>query len=334
MKKPTVSVVIPIYNTAKFLPRCLDSVLNQSFQDFEIIAVNDESPDNADKILAQYAKRHPSIKIITQKNGGLAAAKNTGLGHARGEFVYFLDSDDFIHPQLFEITVGLARRHNADMITFVWDKKLEKWNGKNPESFPQFKKYESIDEIPILISDDPIARISKPRYQFAMYFKNWTRLIKRDLIDCTPHISGIIMCEDLMRTAFMLGANPRIRTVFTRENLAFYSEFQQSITNARFTVRHIASCRAAYDVVYGAFDKTRNAAHKNKFTSCFFNDARTMYKRIQRQPVEDRAQLMAHFSQWLLDMDSRGWLRLGKLSVTRVLWLWRFKRLAARAAAS
>lgn len=100
---PKISVVIPVYNVGKYLARCLDSVINQTFKDIEIICINDCSPDNSAEILQEYAEKESKIKIVNRKeNGGLSAARHSGLDVAGGEYIYFLDSDDWIELDFLE----------------------------------------------------------------------------------------------------------------------------------------------------------------------------------------------------------------------------------------
>ena len=96
---PAVSIIIPVYNVEKYLRRCLDSVLGQTFPDWEAICVNDGSPDGSRAIVEEYAKADPRFILYDKPNGGLSDARNFGLSKAGGEYVVFLDSDDFIHPQ-------------------------------------------------------------------------------------------------------------------------------------------------------------------------------------------------------------------------------------------
>ena len=100
-----VSVIIPCYNVEKYLPRCLDSIINQTFKSIEIICVNDGSPDNSLKILEKYAKKDDRIRIINKKNGGLSSARNAGIPEARGFFINFIDSDDWIDVTTIEKAV-------------------------------------------------------------------------------------------------------------------------------------------------------------------------------------------------------------------------------------
>lgn len=95
-KQPQISVIIPVYRVEKYLSECLNSVLGQTFQDFEVVCINDGSPDNCDKILSFYAGRDKRIKVFKQQNQGLSGARNTGLDKATGKYVFFLDSDDTI----------------------------------------------------------------------------------------------------------------------------------------------------------------------------------------------------------------------------------------------
>ncbi len=123
---PEISVVIPVYNVEAFLPRCLDSVLNQTFQDFEIVCVNDASPDNSAKILNQYQQEFPQVKVFThQTNKGLGEARNTGVKHAKGKYVCFLDSDDYLKED-FLFTYDQAMDEKTDLVIGGYIKVLDK----------------------------------------------------------------------------------------------------------------------------------------------------------------------------------------------------------------
>lgn len=112
-----VSVIIPVYNAEKYLPKCLDSVLNQTLKEIEVICVNDKSPDNCNKILKNYAKKDPRILVINhQENKGTSAARNTGLNAAKGEYIRFCDDDDTMNPRACEISYRKAKDENADIL--------------------------------------------------------------------------------------------------------------------------------------------------------------------------------------------------------------------------
>ena len=99
---PKISVIVPVYNVEKYLARCLDSIINQTLADIEIICINDGSTDNSLEILNDYAKKDSRIKIIDQTNAGLSCARNAGMQIAQGEYIGFVDSDDWIDLDFYE----------------------------------------------------------------------------------------------------------------------------------------------------------------------------------------------------------------------------------------
>lgn len=111
-----VSVIIPIYNVEKYLRECLDSVINQTLQDIEIICVNDGSTDNSLEILKKFAQKDKRIKVINQKNSGAAVARNIGIELAQGEFLAILDSDDIYKKEMLEIMYARATSTNSDIV--------------------------------------------------------------------------------------------------------------------------------------------------------------------------------------------------------------------------
>ena len=99
---PLVSIIIPVYNTAKYLPNCLDSIINQSYCNLEIIIIDDGSTDDSYKIAKKYASKDPRIKLVHQKNSGQSSARNKGLSLSKGNFIAFVDSDDKVNKKFIE----------------------------------------------------------------------------------------------------------------------------------------------------------------------------------------------------------------------------------------
>lgn len=116
MIQPKVSVIVPIYNVEKYLDECMTSLLNQTLRDIEIIMVDDESPDNCPKICDDYASKDKRVKVVHKKNGGLGFARNSGLDVAKGEYVAFIDSDDFIDLNMMEHLYSVAKEYDADEV--------------------------------------------------------------------------------------------------------------------------------------------------------------------------------------------------------------------------
>ena len=115
MTKPKVSVIVPVYNTEKYLERCLDSIMKQTLKEIEIIIVDDGSKEACALLCDEIAKWDSRIKVIHKKNGGLGFARNTGIKEANGEYIGFVDSDDYIEPLMYERLYGAAVKCNADL---------------------------------------------------------------------------------------------------------------------------------------------------------------------------------------------------------------------------
>ena len=115
---PIISVIVPIYNVEYYLYRCVDSVLAQTFTDFELILVDDGSPDNCGNICDEYAEKDNRIYVIHKKNGGLSDARNAGLDVAKGDYIIFVDSDDYIESDLLEKAVSVLKKHPEALVCY------------------------------------------------------------------------------------------------------------------------------------------------------------------------------------------------------------------------
>ena len=122
--KPLISIIIPVYNVEKYLADCLDSLVNQTMSDIEIICVNDGSKDNSLAILEDYAKREKRIVLLNQPNSGVSVARNNALKQVRGEYYMFVDSDDWIDANACEVAYNCAIKENADCLMFSYVKEF------------------------------------------------------------------------------------------------------------------------------------------------------------------------------------------------------------------
>lgn len=118
MAKPRISIIVPVYNSERYLPACLDSLVSQSFDDIEIICINDGSTDGSLSVLESYAKRDQRIRIISQKNGGVSEARNRGIEESTGEYVLFVDSDDMLLQTACEELIAVAKGDGSDIVCF------------------------------------------------------------------------------------------------------------------------------------------------------------------------------------------------------------------------
>ncbi len=111
-----VSVIVPVYNVEEYIEKCLESLVHQTLTDLEIIVVNDGSPDNSEKIIKKYEKKYKNIKYLVKENGGLSDARNFGLKYAKGEYIAFLDSDDYVSEEMYQMMYIKAKSEDFDMV--------------------------------------------------------------------------------------------------------------------------------------------------------------------------------------------------------------------------
>ena len=163
-----VSVIVPVYNVEDYIEKCLNSLVNQTLEDIEIIIVNDGSKDNSENIIKSFLSRYPQkIKYLKKENGGLSDARNYGIPYATGEYIAFLDSDDYVELDTYENMYNLAKKENSDMVecNFIWEypKKIKIDIGKKYSG-----KHEMIEKIRVVAWNKLIKRqvIEKSKIQF------------------------------------------------------------------------------------------------------------------------------------------------------------------------
>lgn len=217
MENSLVTIIIPVYKVEKYIRRCVDSVLTQSYQNLQIILVDDGSPDNCGRICDSYMKKDARVKTIHQPNGGLSIARNTGLEYALGEFIYFLDSDDYIAPDTIETMVRLADEHHADIVMAGHNRvEADGYIHCDSKNWPDLHSTEAIKKA-ILVNDIP---------NFA-----WGKLYRKNLWD-NYRFPEHVLVEDMYIVAFVFYKANRI--FVTPQPFYYYSnESSGSIMRGR-----------------------------------------------------------------------------------------------------
>lgn len=212
---PEISVIVPVYNTAPYLPACLDSLLAQTFPDFEAILVDDGSTDESPRILASYAEKDARFRVLTRPNGGLSAARNTGIAAASGVYLAFLDSDDVLDPAFLEKLFRRAKTERLDVVvcdfTYVYP------NGRRVPAPTRHRV--SIDAAREYVISEPMAPV---------------RLVYRSLFDGVSFREGTLY-EDLELTPYFAALTRKIG--FVDEPLYDYVRREGSITGSAFSPR-------------------------------------------------------------------------------------------------
>lgn len=169
-KNPEISIIIPVYNVEPYIRKCLNSIKAQTFTDYEAIIVDDSSPDGSIKIASEFAASDPRFKIITRKNGGLSAARNTGIEHSKGKYIAFLDSDDFVAPTYLEKLYNACEENNADMSYCGFTYYLYKSGFKKKQLF--------IVKDCVMEHDEAVSRIISDH---GLHSYAWNKLYKRTI---------------------------------------------------------------------------------------------------------------------------------------------------------
>jgi len=206
---PKVSIIVPVYNVEKYLRKCLDSLVNQTLKDIEIIIINDSSPDNSDLIIKEYEEKYPDIiKSYLKPNGGIANTRNFGLSKVTGEYFGFLDSDDYAKLDMFEKLYQSAKENDSDMVVsnFIW-----KYDDKEVNH----------QEGPYKAGKDVFEHI---------FTALWNKIYRTETIRQSQ-----VLFPDGLRyedTSFLYRIIPSIKTVsFVDEYFVYYVQRQGSITH-------------------------------------------------------------------------------------------------------
>lgn len=226
---PKVSIIVPVYKVEAYLPVCLESISSQTFQDFELILVDDGSPDNCGAMCEEYAAQHPNTRVIHQANAGLSEARNNGVKIARGEYVTFIDSDDFVSPDYLEYLLALAEKYDAEVSCGTC---LSFFDGETPH------RPEAEDHTGILPAGQALSDICYGKFHIFACAK----LYRRELAEKYPYPAGQLY-EDTATTYKIVGAAGHM--AYGLRIIYYWRQRSGSITHAAIDERHFFGITAA-----------------------------------------------------------------------------------------
>ncbi len=181
-----LSIIVPVYKVEKYLKRCLDSILAQTYKNIEVILIDDGSPDNSGAICDEYALKDNRIRVFHIDNNGVSSARNFGLKKAKGEYIGFVDSDDYIAPEMYEVLVKNLEENNADISICGFSQ--EDVNGK-------FYRYWKEDITINLSTDEQIECLLENRYYRCSI---WDRIFKKEVLNNVSFPKDIKIYEDML----------------------------------------------------------------------------------------------------------------------------------------
>lgn len=222
---PLISIIVPVYKVEDYLGKCIESILSQSITNFELILIDDGSPDKCGDICDHYANIDSRIKVIHKRNEGLSAARNSGLDIAKGEYVGFVDSDDWIDENMYGTLMGLLIDNDGDIAqcefirTFDENEKVD--NSKN-NTIETFNNFEALKN---LYSEKAISTVV-----------SWNKLYRRDLFEYIRFPVGKLH-EDEFTTHKLLYKSRKL--VYTSKVFYYYRQTPNSIMNSKFNKKRL-----------------------------------------------------------------------------------------------
>ena len=307
-----ISVIIPIYNVEKFLPRCLDSVIKQSFSNIEIICINDGSTDKSGKILAKYAADDPRFLVITQENQGLSVSRNNGLEVASGNYVFFLDADDYLHPQALEIFYKTAQKSECPVVISSTFCRL----GKDSLNS---KKYDT-ENLPFQICCRPLCDLYKHRLISAVV---WNKLFRTSAIRRFRFIEGIYY-EDWPFSTCVFANIPRFAAI--DEKLYLYNTTSPSIVRSSFSIKKIQDYIHGIRHIYNYFKACDNPEQWNIVRKKRISRSLKMILSKITKSTENKNELEQYFLKEYLKLKNEGIISFydltlkSKIRLLRVFW--------------
>ncbi|MBQ8828181.1 MAG: glycosyltransferase family 2 protein [Clostridia bacterium] len=264
MNNPLVSIIVPVYKVEKYIKRCLDSIIGQSYRNIEIILIDDCSPDKCPEICDEYSAKDKRIKVIHKENGGVSSARNAGMEDAKGEFIMFVDSDDYVSGDFCEKAVSAALRSDADVVVFDYKRvdengiEVKKINRPCPVRIPS-------DET-VWTASEFCKRVVSADSEVCGYL--WNKLIRKSIIGDLRFDKVFPVCEDLV---FMQNIAAKTnKAVCIPDVLYFYVTNMQGATNSG-ELSGIYELNARNEVLFSVIQNFRE--HKDMATADFADSA-------------------------------------------------------------
>ncbi len=294
-----ISVIIPVYNVEEYLRECIDSVLSQTYENYEIILVDDGSTDNSGKICDGCAEKNNKVTVVHKENGGLSDARNTGLSLAKGEYIYFLDSDDYIIPETFAELVSVIKKDNSDFVFFDAKSFEDSNKGFNIEQrYVRKKKYETAkgEEVLMKLLDNKEYHSSVP----LCFIKK--ELLEKEKLD---FITGIFYEDTIFTYKLFMLANS---VSYCSKSLYHRRYRNASIMTTKKNKKYFDSICRVYEEV-SDFSEKENIVHlevaQKYIARCAFNVFNN-YEKLNREDKNNSKKQLKEIKNIILKDDAYG----------------------------
>lgn len=286
-----ISVIIPVYNVEKYLEKCIDSVINQSYSDLEIILVNDGSTDSSGKMCKKYSEIDNRIKVINKKNGGLSDARNKGLDIATGEYIAFLDSDDWVDINLYKNLYYLISKYNADISVCNFKR-----------VYLEDDKLSDVEEkIEVYTNTEAIEQIYYESEKSTQTIIVWNKLYKKHILKDMRFPKGKIHEDEFLTPLLLYRAT---KVVYTNKQLIYYRQVQGSIMNSSFSIKRL-------DYLYALENRNKFLKEKNlnelylKGVMLQIKNIIDYYYLIKESNMENKINILIKLKKDLIDIRDK-----------------------------
>lgn len=319
--QPRISVIVPVYCAERYLPRCVESLQNQTYPDYEIWLVDDGSPDGCPALCDAYAKKDARVHVLHTENGGVSAARNLGAQAARGAYIVFVDADDYVDSKMLTHLVETQKTYGAELsicgVAFVDEA------GKRLPPYPA----------PTRCAMKPAQALEAMLYQTVFYTSPWGKLIPTALVRAYPFPLGV-RYEDMATTYLWLANAARIAV--DTEPLYAYVQHKESFMGRAFHAERLVqldTSDAVYDYIAAHFSEILPAARARRFSAYAQVLLQMPQDRTQYADAHERILRVLRASAGAVARDSKcrkkdriaaAAFRLGGERLLR--WLWRVRR--------
>lgn len=277
MKRVELSIIVPVYNVEKYLERCINSLTEQTFRNTEILLIDDGSTDKSGELCDSWGVKYDNIKVFHKSNGGQSSARNVGLLNATGTYIAFVDSDDFVHPQMYEILMKQAKETDSDMVSCKHIKYNEVEKCKFDHIRPSECKFDIVNG----------EHVIKQYWKFAQHILGmapWNKVYKRAIFQDNFFKEGIIY-EDHYILPYILEKCKKIS--YTDLELYYYYQSDNSTMRSAFSIKRLDAFDVWMNSIIPFLERHDNVEDLNTAREYYIEEYKNIYFTIEHLKMKN-----------------------------------------------
>ena len=274
-----ISIIVPIYNVSKYLDKCVESILNQNYKNIELILVDDGSTDGSEKKCDDWAKKDSRVVVIHKENGGSADSRNVGMEAAKGDYIGFVDSDDWIAPEMYEKLMVAIQERNLDMAVCFFKAVSDENYVFNNTEYPT-TEYTGRDFANLIIAE------KKPRISYAI----WKCLYKREVIKDIKFYKGVHYNEDAVFLIESLWNAKKM--AFIDAPMYYYRVHESSISNIDISEKRINDILFKCEWLLNYYGENANRSELKKVRKCIIDELLSYLRLASKQKSLNKCEVL------------------------------------------